>query len=274
MQKSLSQLVCRRIPDFHFAGQRSLPSASSNKRKQQDAFGDVSAFTPSRTRGIVEPTGAADSAHKRAPTIKNDAAPSEVPRGISPRHSTVTKPQSIMTFTPMARLDKSHVRHNGLPETPSKTSRIASPGLPMPVGFKLPSATATSLQSRISGPTATRGASTSKANVGMSPLQSVMTPLSGLNVKGGVSKTGAHSPSTNLAKIRPMQSMEEGIQTNGNKQSASEDQIRSGLPAIPNLRALDERENDRSSSVEPESALFTEAFSSHDSFRNKGRQNE
>ncbi|GHJ87792.1 hypothetical protein NliqN6_4194 [Naganishia liquefaciens] len=221
---------------------RSLPSTSSNKRKQQDAFGDTSAFFPSKGHDTVQPNGLVESAQKHASAARNQAATSEVLRGIRPRQSTSAKPQSLMAFSTVARLDKPQGQHNSLSETPSKASRLASPGLPKPSGFKLPTASITSLQSYISGPTVARGISTSKVNAGMSPLPSVMTPLSGLKAIGGVLKTDAQSPSTNLSRVQSLHS----------------------LPW----------DSDRSTSVKPESPLFPEAFSQQDSSRSKAQRND
>lgn len=258
------------------ARQRSLPSTSTNKRKQQDAFGDVSSFTPSKARAVDQSAGAAIS-NRKGPIIKNDALvpATSLPHGISSRQSAVTKPQSIMAFSPMARLDKSHGRNNGLPETPSKTSRLASPGLPAPVGFMLPTAPGTSLQTRASRPISNMGISASKTSAGMSPLQSVMTPLSGLKAIGGVSKTDAQSPSANLSKIRTMQTINSRGLSLGNSRPISYDASReTGLPPMPKFRTLAESDNDRSSSVEPDLAVFPEVFSPEDTSRSKARQNE
>lgn len=194
---------------------------------------------------------------------------------VPPRQPTVMKPQGIMAFSPMSRIDKAQARTGGLPETPSKMSRIASPGLPVPMGFPLPAAPGTSLLAGPSRSTATKSVPTSKISAGMSPLQSVMTPLSGLKAIGGVTKKDAQSPSANLSKIRSMQSISSGSSSVGNKRPTSDDQFtQNGLPTMPHFRGLAERDNDRSSSVEPDSALFAEAFSPQGTSHSKVRQNE
>lgn len=266
--------------------QRSLPSTSSNKRKRQDAFSDSSAF-PSSTTPQKQGDDAVETRRQQGKDVTSisNGPPSRsstslLNRVLPQSKAQSAKPQGIMAFSPMSRLDRSFGRNDGSPQTPSKIPRLASPGLPVPTGFALPPAPGHSLSIHAQPGSVKRiNAADSKGTVGFSPLQSALSPLSSLGGIPGGSTTGAQSPSANLAKTRAVQSIAQADPSSNSMSNVAlrrlpqDRQFNLGLPSMPNFGDFAISNDPHSPSVDPVEG-FTDVLSVQDVSHSKGRQNE
>ncbi|KAJ9121781.1 hypothetical protein QFC22_002403 [Naganishia vaughanmartiniae] len=210
---------------------RSLPSSSTNKRKRQDAFIEASPFDGSTPRKVtVNPAGANDATALGHDLGRHKVTNSTAASGSRSKNEG-NRLQGIMAFSPMTR-GVVGIRR-GLPETPSKGSRISSPGLPIPTGFTLlrpsglPSPAHTDSVSSIRGCLEKAGGSTK----GSSLARDAMTPLSSLTAHTRMS--GSPSPATGLSKNRSLHPLAQpdlfaSHQTTGNDGILSE-RAESGL---------------------------------------------
>lgn len=189
------------------------------------------------------------------------------------------KPQGIMAFSPLSRLDRTAGRND--PQTPSKMPRLASPGLPVSTGFALPQPPgSTSVMRAQHGPLEKTSITASKAIVGFSPLQSVVSPLSRLGGIGGGLTAGASSPSSNVAKKRTMRPIGQPVlvatspsSTALTRGKAQERPLHVGLPAMPNRNEFamyDEGQSPLGESV----GGSADGLSGHDVSPVKGKLNE